>query len=382
MNNYLSLVERSMRVAIFFMLSITIVSCGGGSNLNQPQLEYGVTDLEGENDLVKYTNAEWLYQNYLGEYGLPDELKGMVMPQMMLLANGFALQHSQGKDVEAAISRFDSGMKAMYYSGKLGVMVNQTVDAYDSGVADLETSSEEDGVDENVTERIIDADAQINIIASDVINESFIKEQEQLVIDHNLPYSIPELDIKSLVISESMKGGASKVNIKNGIAVGQKTHQGIDAWANWWEADFLWVDGAGGLGHMGLVTNTSSSIKHVIDANTGPGVSRHRGGIDAWANNGKYTVVEGWYYTPWGSGFWRRDNVVRRASYLTSIPTTYNYNFFNKKAINSSYCSQLIWQVYYEEGVGIDLDADKGLIVYPNDIRRHSDTAKFNASVL
>ncbi|MCF6204657.1 MAG: hypothetical protein L3J59_13480 [Methylococcaceae bacterium] len=381
MNNYLSLVERSMRVAIFFMLSITIVSCGGGSNLNQPQLEYGVTDLEGENDLVKYTNAEWLYQNYLGEYGLPDELKGMVMPQMMMLANGFALQHSQGKDVEAAISRFDSGMKAMYYSGQLGVMVNQTVEAYQTEVSDQEVASE-DVVEESIAiERVLDAEALNNIIESDAVYKNFTEEQKQLVIDHDLPYSLPELDIKSIVISESMKGGDSKGFAKDGNNTGPKTHQGIDAWNNWWEADFLWVDGAGGIGHMGLVTNTSSSIKHIIDANLGPGVSRHRG-IDAWANNGGYNVVEGWYYTPWTPTFWRRANVVQRANHLTTVPTTYNVNFFNKRAVNSSYCSQLIWQSFYEEGVGIDLDHNKGLIVYPNDIRNHVDTAKFNSSVL
>jgi hypothetical protein len=49
---------------------------------------------------LRTTNADWLYQNYLGEYGLPAEVKPLLMRDMRRLANGFAVQLATGRDAK------------------------------------------------------------------------------------------------------------------------------------------------------------------------------------------------------------------------------------------------------------------------------------------
>jgi hypothetical protein len=364
-------------VAVSAISSVLLTGCGGGSdsgNNASPTVEYG-GDVSGDNSLAKYTSADWLYQNYFGEYGLPDELKTMMMPELKMMANGFALQHSRGEDVEASISQLNTAMQMMYYSGQFGSSIQQMLVESDSGVYSTpdNTISHDTSTDE---ERTISVQAQENISEASRLDEEYIWEQEQLVAEHNLPYLLPDRITKYVTYNQSMKGGGGKNsnNNNNNNSGAGNNHNGIDGW-NWWEADFTWTNGAAGIGHMGLVTNVSFSIKDIIDSNTGPGVKRHFG-LNNWANTGGWSRVEGWYYTSWGSSDYRRGRAVSYANSLVGTP--YNWVFWNKNANNKTYCSQLIWQAFERQGV--NLDNDGGLIVWPNDIRNHVSTSRFNSS--
>ena len=359
-------------VAVAALSSFLLVGCGGdgdSSNNANPSVEYG-GDVSGDNSLAKYTNADWLYQNYFGEYGLPDELKTMMMPELKMMANGFALQHSRGEDVEASISQLNTAMQMMYYSGQFGSSIQQMLVESDAGVYSTPDNviSYDASTDK---ERTISAQAQENINEANRLDEEYTLEQEQLVAEHNLPYLLPDRITKYVTYNQSMKNDGGKDEEEQEA---NNNHSGIDGWA-WWEADFTWTNGAGGIGHMGLVTNVGSSTKDIIDSNTGPGVKRHFG-LTNWANDGGWTRVEGWYYTPWGLSDYRREQAVNYANSLVGTP--YNWVFWNKSANNKTYCSQLIWQAFKRQKV--NLDSDGGLIVWPNDIRNHVSTRMFDSS--
>ncbi len=157
-------------------------------NENNPVVEYG-GDTEGNNDISRYTNADWLYQNYFGEYGLPTELKSMMMPELKMMANGFALQYARGEDIQKSISQLNTAMMALYYSGKLNLMVQSMQEEYQNGLYNPSDTNQTSTNDENIT-REITAEAQANIKESIKREEQYKKEQEELVKNYNLPYNV------------------------------------------------------------------------------------------------------------------------------------------------------------------------------------------------
>ncbi|MCB4759608.1 MAG: hypothetical protein LGB58_02685, partial [Sulfurovum sp.] len=64
---------KKVGIALVMMIALGFSGCGDSNtqNENNPSVEYG-GDTEGDNDISKYTNADWLYQNYFGEYGFPN----------------------------------------------------------------------------------------------------------------------------------------------------------------------------------------------------------------------------------------------------------------------------------------------------------------------
>lgn len=59
--------------------------------------------------------------------------------------------------------------------------------------------------------------------------------------------------------------------------------------------------------------------------------------------------------------------VLRQDNGLSSWRALKNYNVSRTNEATYWYCSQLIWQAYYDV-LGVDIDPNKGLIVYPNDL--------------
>ncbi len=349
--------------------------CGNSStqNENNPLVEYG-GDTEGNNDLSRYTNADWLYQNYFGEYGLPDELKLMMLPELQMMANGFALQHAKGEDVQNAISQLNTAMNVLYYSGQIGAMTQSMQEEYQDGVYNTPEQNQTIAEDTNIT-RVISSQSQESIEVSIRREDQYKKEQEELVKDYNLPYPLPGKATKTITYSSAMKNGGGKNNPTSLDQLAKPQFSGIDNW-NWWNADFFWTDGAAGIGHMGLI-DESYGEDTVIDSMPSVGVQRHRG-VTKYMNedgNDGWTRIEGWYYRGWGSSDWKRNNVINWA--YDKVGTTGYGLLVGKSNRNETYCSGLIWQGFNNRGV--NLDSDGGWYVWPRDITNHSSVSMFDS---
>ncbi len=404
------------RSAVFKLVCVSAISgmlltgCtedSGLSNNPDPTVEYK-ENVAGENNLAKYTDADWLYQNYLGDYGLPDVLKDEMMTVLMMLANGFALQHSRGEDVEASISELHTAMQMMYHSGQLGSSVQQMLEQHNTGAYDLtaDVIPTEAQIEEFLLNNplILSEEAQKNVDESNRRHEIFLREQEQLVVDHNLPYALPDMPVKYLIVGQEQFWFWWKRNRNNNNKPkpAKPKHKNIDSW-NWGTADIIWTDALRGIGHMGMV-DAEGRRKVVVDANNPGGVRHHTRGLDNWANTGGWSRIEGWRFVAWESSWFideeddwykaynrhRWNN--RRAWSLEKYRRWYamdyaynkvgvtNYNVFVGKNSNNpaTYCSLLVWSAYNE--IGIDIDRNRGSIVWPFDITNHRFITKFKSS--
>lgn len=365
-------------------------------NGGTPVVEYsGVKGMDAE--VAKYTNADWLYQNYFGEYGLPAELKPLMLPELQMVANGFALQFGRGENVKESIAHLDQAMQMLHYSGQFALGMQQMQAEYQRGVYDKPATGGHDERPAGVPVVIMDDATRASLEEAERLDAEYAQEQEALVKEFNLPYALPERVNKYVIYSPAMKGrsdkGRRKTNGSSGSGGRHQIHR-----SDWWEGDIIWSNGLNGIGHMGIVdayyagegtltdlpgfhpdwSHSGTGHTHspqVIDANTGPGVRRHHD-INVWANN--YTRIEGLTVPGWWRHEWRRTNAVAYAESLIGVP--YNWVVWNKEVTSRTYCSQLVWQAY--KGQGVDLDRDGGLIVFPEDIRSHPGVQRFMASTI
>ena len=367
---------KKIGISLAVAIALNFSGCGDNNtqNENSPAVTYG-GDTEGNNDLSRYTNADWLYQNYFGEYGLPNELKSMMLPELQMMANGFALQHAKGEDVQKSISQLNTAMNTLYYSGKLNLMVHSMQDEYQEGLYNPSDTNQTSTNDENIT-REITAEAQANIQESIKREEQYKREQEELVKNYNLPYNLPNKATKTITYSSAMKGGGGKNNPTSPNEPARPLFSGLDNWS-WWDADFFWVDGAGGIGHMGFIDANDYGEDTVIDSMPGDGVQRHRG-ITRYMNkpsNDGWTRVEAWYYRGYGEYAWERQNIIGWA--YGKVGTTGYGLLVGKSNRNETYCSGLIWQGF--SNMGVNLDSDGGWYVWPRDITNHSSVLMFSS---
>lgn len=63
-----------LRWAIILLVLTSVSACGGGGGKEEaqaPKIEYAQSVSVADGTLADYMNADWLYQNYLGEYSGP-----------------------------------------------------------------------------------------------------------------------------------------------------------------------------------------------------------------------------------------------------------------------------------------------------------------------
>ncbi len=428
------------RVIVYVVLSAFFMAgCSEGDHAaspDQPQVEYASPETASV-EIQNFMNADWLYDEYFGEYGFPEEFKATVINEIKLVANGFALQYAKGEDVEGSIAEFRSGMLLLQVSGQFGAMISQMSETWYSG--DYEAMSarppavDMDSLPDAVRYFDLGVSAEEEIARLKALEVEtakddavFLKAQEKLVEKYNLPYELPGRAPKYIIYSSSMKGGGGK-DKKKDEKPEYKHESDISDWA-WRPGDIIWSDGGAGFGHMGIVThfnNTEGEIARgalpwswsrpggawlsIVDANTG-GVNLHQGALlmDAWQK--KYDTVRrytyahsiGWpNFTPpcdykdcSQSGKNYYNYVTQRMFAIVNwamgqVNKPYNWNFFNKNADDRTYCSQLVWQAYRQtarpgssrpEWRDIDLDSNGGWVVFPNDILNHTLVVKMAES--
>ena len=70
--------------------------------------------------IKNYSNADWLFQHYFADYGVPENLKSVMATELKMVANGFALQYARNENVKANIAYVENGMMLMRMQGKFG----------------------------------------------------------------------------------------------------------------------------------------------------------------------------------------------------------------------------------------------------------------------
>ena len=369
-------IKKALPIAIS-LIALGFAGCGGGGSStaeNNPNVEYG-GDIDGDNDIAKYMNADWLFQNYFGEYGLPEELKELMMPELKMMANGFALQYAKGEDVETSMSELNTAMMALYYSGQLGESMQMMQEEYSNNIYTNTEQNLSENSDMNFTREITEEE-QVNINEAEKLDEEYKKEQEELVKEYNLPYPLPNKVNKTFTYTSQMKSSGGK----NGGTSTKTKFKDIDDW-NWWDADFFWTDAstAGVVhGHVGFVDERGRSAKDTaIDSMPDDGVQSHYGLTNYFnlSKNDSWERVEAWYFIGWDKNRWQRKSIIDWA-YNRVGNTSYSL-LTGKNNQNETYCSSFVWQGFKEQGY--DLDYDKGVSVWPNDLRNHKYTKRFNS---
>ncbi|MCX6073696.1 MAG: hypothetical protein NTY39_05175 [Campylobacterales bacterium] len=107
---------KSFKSIILVLLVLTGCKENATTSSNgDPTVEY-VSNSAASKEIQNFTNADWLYEEYFGEYGFPIEFKEAIIDDIKMVANGFALMFAQGKDVDGAISEFKVGMMMLLTS--------------------------------------------------------------------------------------------------------------------------------------------------------------------------------------------------------------------------------------------------------------------------
>lgn len=372
---------------------------GGGNNSNSPSVSY--TDREkASNDIKNFTNANWLYEQYFGEYGLAEEFKPNVIDELKRVANGFALSYAQGKDTTSEIGEFQTLILSLQMSGVFNSMVtsleqdftNLKTDNNLSDYIDIDMfapNTIHDGVSTELDEYFLDENKSLDSIAL------YETEQIDTIKKYNLPYPLDGKYPKYISLGRDMKGGGSPK---------EKVHSSNIR--DWHFEPSMFIYKPGGVGHIAMVTRYRNCHEYLdylpiqlVEATTDKGVVavKSDAALIKWQN--KYDELYSYSYQDGNSFDGAITSIPReiRQSIATcakeQIGKKYNWNFFDKNDPNSTYCSQLVWQCYkkrwlYNYGsnnwfkvFSVDLDEDKGPIVFPSDLARHKFTKVVNHSV-
>ena len=362
-----------------------IYGCGGGSDTTTPA-RVSYSDQAAAGTVKDYMDADWLYQNYLGDLGLPPEVKPQLMPAIQMLANGFALQFKRGDDVTTAIKSFDSRLLDYAASGQ-AVKFFQSMNDQARTVPTQQPSVPSATTGSAVTLPTLTANEAAAVQKALSEDAALLANIQQIAEQYNLPYKITGQDAQWFTYTPTMKG--SKGSGSGSAGPSPTGHVNIPYW-NWRPGDVIWSNGETGTGipgHVGLVDAYSLSNLRIIDANT-PGVRETRD-LVGWANH--YTQVRA--YTPflrWNEDeAWNYGQVgVPPDSYYRYSSTwyagqqlgkPYNWNFVNPRATDSYYCTSLIWAAYNSVGYSIfPVGPYEYKIILPSDLVGR--LAMFNSS--
>ena len=309
----------------------------------------------------------------------------MMMPELKMLANGFALQHAQGKDVQKSISQLHTDMMALYYTGQLGELAQTITNEYEEGVY---TNSEVNLSDEKnsfLSKQKLSPDAQARIEKAKKRRQQYREEQAELVAKYHLPYKIPDRDTQVIVYSHNMK--SSKSSGSSGTRSKPKFHN-LDRGISWRDADFFYVNAhTAGVeyGHVGLVIDTSKHYKTVVDAmptDDHRSIKRHYGITDYLNDDHGWTEMEAYHawvldmYDPYHLHE-EQKKVVQYANRRVGHKVEYSVAH-GKRNQKNTYCSAFVWMAY-NYATGLDFDHSGGWFIWPRDLTDSIYTTMFDS---
>lgn len=377
--------------------SITVVGCGGKDD-DLPKVTY--SDRVAAGTVENYTNVDWLFQNYFGDYGVPVQLKPQFLPALKLLANGFDLQLKTGKDVKGNIEQVHSMFLQYQASGEAGKFFAQLQGGVASGVVP-ELSQTGVADNPNFVEPVISDSDKAAIAAAKQRDEVERAEIQRIAREYGLPYRIDEIPEQWFIYSPTMKGGGKGGGGGGGDDGGSvlRTHLNILRWG-WRRGDMVWVNGEGSIpgvpGHNAIIFGEGTEV-YLIDSNTDKGVAYQRD-LQAWFD--RYSEVraltprlnwdsgEYWCYYWYGGSYgcgkdsWQRANAWWYADARQGY--AYNWNFTNPRDTTKFYCSSLLWNAYNSVGYNVIAPWVLGAygIITPNLIRDSGAVVTFKVSTI
>lgn len=368
---------------LIILLSLFAISCSESYDNNEvsaPTVNYN-DDPELAKKMKNYTNADWLFKNYFEEYGVPLELKSLMYSELKMVANGFALQYSKGEKVEESIELMNNYVNMMILNGEFKKVMLSIQNMHNEKSVKPKLSFESSVISTpKAQENKLPKDSlqTASLIESNRDDSIYIENQKRLVDEHNLPYKLKNNSHKYIIISKNMKNKKEKKSNQEW----KNYHKEIKN-LNWWAADIAFAPNGSKDGrsfdHVGLVdVDKKSGDKSIIDANLKDDDGRPNGvyrenDIQYWARN--YDRVDAYYYT----GLHNSDSHYKIRKYIvgfanSEIGKSYDIASSKKKSYSKSdtyYCSLLIWKAYIV-AIGVDLDADGGLFVFPRDITKYN----------
>ena len=382
-------------IAVFIIFALN--GCGGGSVDGQQdstlaRIKY--TENIADGTIANYTDANWLFTNYLGDYGIPQEVKPQFMPALKLLANGFDLQAKSGQDVKQNINTVHSMFLQYLASGeatKFFAEMQNNLHTSQTSIPLEATSS-----NPNFTEPVISEEDQQLIDSAKARDVEERAAIQKIADDYGLPYRIEEIPEQWFIYTPTMKGGG-KGGGSRGNGPVTRTHSNVRTWG-WRRGDMVWVNGTGSVpgvpGHNAIIWGDGTDVL-LADANTDVGVSIARD-LQAWFE--RYTEVraltpklkwdEGEYrcYSNYGGAYgcakdsWQRMNAWWYANNHQGAP--YNWNFTNPRDTTKFYCSSLLWNAYNSVGFNVISPWILGSygLVTPNQIRDSQVVTTFKVS--
>lgn len=384
------------KAAVLIANILAVASCGGGAGGgggDPPKITY--SDKVAAGTIANYTDANWLFQNYFGEYGVPDQIKPQFMPALKLLANGFDLQLKRGQDVKGNIEQIHSMFLQYQSSGNATKFFSQLQDS-SAGTIASDTAQVDATVNPNFVEPVISDEDKAAIAAAKQRDAAERVEIQRIAQQYGLPYRIDSIPEQWFIYSPTMKGGG-KGGGGGGIGNPPKTHGRVTDWG-WRRGDMAWVNGAGSIpgvpGHNAILWGEGSEV-YLIDSNTDVGVSVARD-LQKWFE--RYTEVRAltprlnWSleefncYLQYGGAYgcakdsWQRINAWWYAHERQGYP--YNWNFTNPRDTSQFYCTSLLWNAYNHVGYNVIAPSALGYytVLTPSMIRDSGAVRTFKIS--
>jgi len=379
---------------------------GGGTDSTLPTVSY-TEDQEVSSDMKNFMNADWLYEQYFGEYGLPDEFKPMVIDEVKRIANGFALSFAQNRDVDTEIAEFQSTMKLLQMSGQFNQMVTSLEQELYNRTYDINTSSRvaaehnksvlTDVVNENTQSEWDEHVANHPEILEDHQGK-YEAEQIAMVKQYNLPYPLEGKYPKYIHLGNNMKNWFGKP-----IKPTKPKPQHTSKISTWHFEPGMFLYKSAGVGHVAMILKYQNcrvgrsyyAGYMLVEALPETGVwGLTNAELESWQN--RYNKVMSYAYRDsnnFDGGASSIPHSVRMEIAQCAenqIGKSYNWNFFDARDPESTYCSQLIWGCYNQR-IGYwwknryrefkaDLDYNGGPIVFPRDLAAHYQTRIVNIS--
>jgi hypothetical protein len=371
------------------------VACGGtypAASTSKKEVTIVSSANAGEYKIENFTNADWLFNTYLGEYGLPESFKKQITPELQMAANGFALLKKQGGDVDKAMAQFDAGARKMLATKMLQDALAQPMAEMDSVPTAEEMEAKKKALLATLTPEQIaqfEQAAKDSVLTQETIEkysidkdpeiQKYLKEQAEIVEKNGLPYALDGHNRKVLSVDQ-MLGMKSKSGSDTGSQVNEwGPYDHGQVWSRGWvNADVIagrgpasnrFFDEAlyGYYSHVGVYGTYGNAFNGII-IDAMPSSDRPVGvDFEDWRlfRHG-YHIVDA-YRTPldWYSGYY----IVQWAGSQIGQP----YSLLGVKGSKGpTYCSLLVYNAYLL-GAGIRIDTASTHFTMPDDVTLYSN---------
>lgn len=282
-----------------------LVACGGGGESaptsSAARIQYAQITPVGKGRVADYLNADWLYDNYFGQMGLPPEIKSKLMVEMRRLSNGFALQLAIGDDVVSNSAHFHTTMSSGVGQSMLARFAQRLSDTNATLPLTAGTAPDEQALAE--APKFDDVDRTHATVARET-DRVALANLQAVATTFGLPYNLtrdptPYISWSANFIAQKGgKGGGGG----GGGGGGASTAHGTNSWP-WLHGDIMFLrwnqisspsKDSFPLGHMAIIANPPGALFPIAtDAHPENPSAAVKRWIDAEELATRYKFVQG-----------------------------------------------------------------------------------------